>query len=173
MFQGNSFTYYNDLPSMVSQLAVAGGQQYEYDSHLEGGWSWEDHVASDLTMDKIRSQVWDVVILQEYSTRPAYDEEVVCEQTVPPLDTLISAIQDNNPDTKIQFYLTWGWPHGAPDLCNMNMTQFCSYESMQVNLILFSLHWSLNATIMYIGCSNPWLHELCLHEQTLQCCSCR
>ena len=129
---GNSFTYYNDLPQMVADIANANGLEYEFESHLEGGWSWEDHAGSDVTAEKIRSQPWDVVILQDYSTYAAYDADTVCDQSVPYLDTLVSMIHNNNPDTMIQFYLTWGWPHGAPDLCSsQGMQQFCSYETMR------------------------------------------
>ena len=73
--------------SLVGEIAQQTGHDYSYDSHLEGGWSWERHAQSQETLDKIRSDQWDVVILQEYSTRPAYDEEVVCNQTVPYLGT--------------------------------------------------------------------------------------
>ena len=37
--------------------------------------------------------------------------EQVCEDTVPYLDILAREILDNSPDTRIQFYLTWGHPH--------------------------------------------------------------
>ena len=69
--------------SLVGQIANQTGREYIYDSHLEGGWTWEKHAQSQVTLDKIRSDQWDVVVLQEYSTRPAYDEEIVCNQTVP------------------------------------------------------------------------------------------
>ena len=35
IFAGNSYTYYNDLPTIVSKLAEAAGEGYEFDSHLE------------------------------------------------------------------------------------------------------------------------------------------
>ena len=35
IFAGNSYTYYNDLPTIVSKLAQAAGEGYEFDSHLE------------------------------------------------------------------------------------------------------------------------------------------
>ena len=68
----------------------------------QGGWSWEKHAASQLTIDKIRARPWDVVVLQvlvlapvprhlqEYSTRPAYEQ--VCRDTVTNLDSLVSMI---------------------------------------------------------------------------------
>ena len=55
-------------------MAAADGNQYEYDSHLEGGWTWEKHAQSEETLNKISSQKWDVVVLQEYSTRLAYNQ---------------------------------------------------------------------------------------------------
>jgi len=127
---GNSYTYYNDLPKLVGEIANQTGHEYIYDSHLEGGWTWERHAQSQETLDKITSDMWDVVILQEYSTRPAYDEKIVCNQTVPYLDQLVKAIRDNNPATLLQFYLTWGRPYGELQLCQ-TMQQFCSYETMQ------------------------------------------
>ena len=112
-------------------MALAHGLEYEYDSHLEGGWSWERHAWSKNTADKIKQDKWDVVILQEYSTRPAYPEEDVCRQSVPYLDQLVAAVKENNPDSAIQLYLTWARPGGEPELCQ-TMSQFCSYETYQV-----------------------------------------
>ena len=57
-------------------MAAADGNQYEYDSHLEGGWTWEKHAQSEETLNKISSQKWDVVVLQEYSTRLAYNQVI-------------------------------------------------------------------------------------------------
>ena len=116
---------------MVAEMAHADGLDYEYDSHLEGGWTWERHAWSKNTMDKIKQDQWDVVILQEYSTRPAYPEVDVCRQSVPYLDELVTAVMENNPNSAIQFYLTWGRPGGEPELCK-TMSQFCSYETYQV-----------------------------------------
>jgi len=127
---GNSFTYYNDLPSLVADMAAADGNQYEYDSHLEGGWTWEKHAQSEETLNKISSQKWDVVVLQEYSTRLAYNQEDVCRQTIPYLDILVDHILTNNPETMVQFYLSWGRPYGEDSLCG-EQEQFCQYETMQ------------------------------------------
>jgi len=133
LFIGNSYTYYNDLPTMVAKVAKADGVDLEYDSHTEGGWTWEQHSNSPETINKIYSQAWDVVVLQEFSTRPAYDENFVCQNTMPYLNLLVEHIIANNPNTVIQFYLTWGRPHGESDLCQ-TQAQFCSYETMQAAL---------------------------------------
>ena len=55
-----------------------------------------------VTIDKIMSRAWDVVILQEYSTRPAYDEDQVCVDTVAPLNSLVKLIKESSPNAIIQ-----------------------------------------------------------------------
>ena len=106
---GNSFTYYNDLPAMVAEMAASDGRAYEYDSHLEGGWSWEKHAASEVTMDKIRSRQWDVVVLQEYSTRAAYPEDDVCIQTVSRLEIFKLNLRSSDIARRCRRWMLW-WP---------------------------------------------------------------
>jgi len=129
---GNSYTYVNDVPRTTEALSIADGipRDLHYDQHTEGGWTWELHADSEITLNKIASRAWDVVILQEYSTRPAYDEEQVCRDTVAPLDKLVNEIKQSSPNATIQFYNTWGRPFGEETLCP-DYPQFCTYQSMQ------------------------------------------
>ena len=57
------------------------------------------------TLDKIASRKWDVVVLQEQSQRPAFDEDRVCRNTVEPLNTLVEKIKESSPNAKIQVFL--------------------------------------------------------------------
>ena len=45
---GNSYTYYNDLPTIVSKLAEAAGEPIEFDSHLEVQLFTWDHLFKPL-----------------------------------------------------------------------------------------------------------------------------
>jgi len=132
LWLGNSYTYVNDVPRTTEALSIADHEpkDFHYDEHTEGGWTWEDHANSELTLNKIASRAWDVVILQEQSQRPAFDEEEVCRDTVPYLDILVKEIKESSPNATIQFYATWGHPYGDADICP-DYPQFCSYESMQ------------------------------------------
>jgi len=107
---GNSYTYGNDLPKMVQLLAYNDGKRINYDQHTNGGWTWGKHAASSTTINKIRSQKWDVVILQEQSQLPAFGEWQVCMESVAPLQQLVNEIRSNSPDTVCQLYGTWGRP---------------------------------------------------------------
>ena len=131
LWLGNSYTWRNDVPGLVTALASADGFSLHTESHAESSWTWKLHASSDETLSKIRSRKWDTVVLQEQSERPAQSAEVVCENSVPYLDILAKEILDNNPDTMIQFYLTWGRPHGDQEECDNGLTQFCSYSKMQ------------------------------------------
>ena len=60
------------------------------------------HAESQLTMELIQSQAWDVVVLQEQSRKPAFPAQTVCEDSIRHLASLVVAIKANNPDTILQ-----------------------------------------------------------------------
>ena len=102
LWLGNSYTFYNDLPIMVARLATAQGKSILYSNHTESSWSWKSHAESQLTMELIRSQPWDVVVLQEQSRKPAYPPQTVCDDSIRHLASLVVAIKANNPETVLQ-----------------------------------------------------------------------
>jgi hypothetical protein len=71
LFIGNSYTMANDLPGTFTQLACSGGHAVETGLAAEGGWKLSDHAASSKTLDMIKQQKWDVVVLQDQSEVPA------------------------------------------------------------------------------------------------------
>jgi hypothetical protein len=121
LFVGNSYTYVNDLPSMVGALARAGGHQIETGMAAEGGLTLADHVASSATQAKLSSAPWDVVVLQEQSQIPAI-AQFRTDQMYPAARRLIRTIRVAG--ERPMFYLTWahrdGWPeNGLPDYARM------------------------------------------------------
>lgn len=65
---GNSYTYVNDLPKMVAELAKAGGQRALVQEHeTPGGCSLEKHWKDGKALAKIQGGKWDYVVLQEQS----------------------------------------------------------------------------------------------------------
>ena len=102
LWLGNSYTFYNDLPIMVTRLAAAQGKSMVYSNHTESSWSWKSHAESALTMELIRSQPWDVVVLQEQSRKPAYPAQTICDDSIRHLSSLVVAIKANNPETVLQ-----------------------------------------------------------------------
>ena len=61
---GNSYTFRNEVPDLVTRIAAADGINLVTDSHAESSWTWHLHAESQETREKIRSRPWDTVILQ-------------------------------------------------------------------------------------------------------------
>jgi len=68
LFVGNSYTYFNDLPAMVSALAEAGGHRVETRMVAPGGWRLRDHFEKGEARGALHEGRWDYVVLQEQST---------------------------------------------------------------------------------------------------------
>ena len=117
----------------MTQLAAAEGRTILHKNHTEGGWTWKSHARSEVTMELIKSRVWDVVVLQEQSVRPALPAAEVCELSLPHLATLVSAIRESSPGATLQFYLTWGRPFGSASDCPA-YPALCDFSSMQAAL---------------------------------------
>jgi hypothetical protein len=80
LFIGNSFTYYNDLPKMVAELAEAVGQQpLHYESETPGGYTLERHWQDRKAVPRIQSGHWDFVVLQDQSEMPLLRRDAMVE----------------------------------------------------------------------------------------------
>ncbi|MGA2284836.1 MAG: SGNH/GDSL hydrolase family protein [Dehalococcoidia bacterium] len=71
LFLGNSFTYVNHLPSTFAHLAESAGRPVQVALVANGGETLAQHAASPASLDKIASQGWTYVVLQEQSETPA------------------------------------------------------------------------------------------------------
>lgn len=65
LFVGNSLTTTNDLPGVVSGLAVAIGRQLEVGRVTSDGFALEDHWNDGRVRAELASGNWDVVIMQQ------------------------------------------------------------------------------------------------------------
>ncbi len=102
LFIGNSYTYVNDLPSLIVGLAnAAGGRRIETDGHLVGGYTLQQHVKDKKAVEKIRETKWDVVVIQEHSLQPIINRESMYKHA----RILDGEIKTQN--AKTVFYLTW------------------------------------------------------------------
>ncbi len=71
LFVGNSYTFVNDLPTLVSKLAqAAGAPALTVDSATGGGLRMQNHWANAATLKKIDTGGWTHVVLQGQSMEP-------------------------------------------------------------------------------------------------------
>ena len=69
LFLGNSYTYFNNVPAIVSELAKAGHQcAVETRMVAPGGKTLKDHWDSSASREALNSHPWDFVVLQDQST---------------------------------------------------------------------------------------------------------
>jgi hypothetical protein len=121
LFIGNSYTSVNDLPTTFGNVAWAGGHRVETGALDPGGNTLAEHVSASATATTLKSQKWNVVVLQEQSQIPAEVDSRVSEM-YPAATTLVGMVRDRGAEPL--FYLTFaheaGWPEeGLPDYASM------------------------------------------------------
>ncbi|MBV1924820.1 MAG: PKD domain-containing protein, partial [Flavobacteriaceae bacterium] len=132
-FLGNSYTYYNDLPGLLSQAADSAGDTVIHDDNTPPNVGWINHVSDILTTTKIMQGNWDYVIMQEAGRKTGRSEEYVMDNVYPYANELNNLVEEYNPCGETLFYCTWGERNGVPSECPV-WPPFCTYEDMD-NLI--------------------------------------
>lgn len=66
LWVGNSYTYYNDMPSTVRQIAATQKVKLSCTRFLKGGERLSGHLKNQKLLDAIAAGGWDYVILQEF-----------------------------------------------------------------------------------------------------------
>ena len=113
-FIGNSYTYFNDMPGMVSALANADGNTLIKDQNTPGGHTLNAHSTNTTTLSKISGDTWDFVILQDQSQLPSFPWWQVSEEVLPYAEILVDSIRSANECAIPLFYNTWGRRDGDP-----------------------------------------------------------
>ena len=72
LFLGNSYTYVNNLPQMLADMALSTGDTLIFDSNLPGGYTLNGHSTNPTSQPKILQGGFDYVVLQEKSQLPAF-----------------------------------------------------------------------------------------------------
>lgn len=125
LFIGNSFTAFNNLPEMVSEMAASVGVNVQVEAIAPGGAWWRDHAASSETMGAIEGSEWDFVLLQEQSmalAAPDFARRV----SYPPLLDLATVTRGSDGDPVL--FMTWGHRDGSSEVGHPD------YSSMQIAL---------------------------------------
>ncbi|MFZ4543582.1 MAG: PKD domain-containing protein [Saprospiraceae bacterium] len=129
LFLGNSYTYVNNLPQMVSDMAISAGDALIYDSNAIGGYTLKGHSSNSTSLAKIATGNWDYVVLQEQSQLPAAPIKQVESEVFPYAQILDSIINAKNSCAETVFYRTWGRKNGDSEKC-ASWPQVCTYQSM-------------------------------------------
>ena len=132
LFLGNSYTYVNDLPKIIKDIAINEGKVFTYESVTPGGCTLFQHLDSQTSMSKIRQGNWDYVILQEQSQLPVIDYYRHNTLT-PSYKSLHDSIMLYNPKAKVVGYMTWGRRYGGQQCVNFGDGLYCSANFADFN----------------------------------------
>jgi hypothetical protein len=116
LFIGNSYTYFNNLPEIFTQLSASARPAKHLEAQMitRGGatlkMNWEDGAA----LKALQQQKWDYVVLQEQSLLPINDPETMYKYA-----RLFDA-EIKKAGAKTIFYLTWARQHQPENQPKLN-----------------------------------------------------
>ncbi len=153
LFVGNSYTYVNDLPAVVTSIARASrGPAITVDSVTVGGATMRNHWETNTAPTRIMEGGWDAVVLQGQSVEPAlnYNDFRTYATRFGMLATTYRA--------RPVYYATWprragdalyaeSWSGGTPALFNDRLDLAYTRVSMAVS-----------GTVAHVG--NAWMAAL-------------
>lgn len=133
LFIGNSYTFYNDLPRIVQDLADSGGHFVLYGQSTPGGFSFGQHLNHGATRTALAdTSGWDFVVLQEQSQMPVipFYRDTSTRPSARGLDSLATLA-----GAQSLFYMTWGRRLGGQQCINGHCSApFADYDEMQDSL---------------------------------------
>lgn len=135
LFIGNSYTYVNNLPTLISNMAAASGDYLITSSSTPGGTTFQQHCSNPATLSLIAQGNWDFVVLQEQSQIPSFPDGQVESDFYPYAKKLDSIIKATNVCAKTVFYMTWGRKNGDAANCPA-FPPLCTYQGMDSMLQL-------------------------------------
>ena len=114
LFIGNSYTYFNNLPGMLTDLSTSLGDYVQPTSQVAGGATFQVHATNPATYTAINSADWDFVVLQAQSQEPSFPDSQVNSETLPFAEQMADSIRNNSICSNILMFMTWGREYGDP-----------------------------------------------------------
>lgn len=135
LFVGNSYTFYNDLPGMLTKLSSANKKTLKTDDVTKGGWTLgadpKSHASDVDTAAKINAHPWSVVVLQEQSQIPTI-ASLKSATMVPGAMKLAQKVKAQSACTKTWLFLTWGRKNGGKQCAGSQCSApFKDFDEMQ------------------------------------------
>lgn len=135
LFIGNSHTYTYNIPQTIEQMAIERGDSIKTHQETPGGYKLSQHCIRKETLDAIKSENWNYVILQGVGGLQALPPYMADTAFYRYAQILADTIRENSFHTKIILYMTHGYKEGvlsfnANDWCEEDPL-VCNYNGMQ------------------------------------------
>lgn len=127
LFIGNSFTFFNNMPQMVQNLAGAAQKPVLIGMHTPGGVSVGDiaqgnmaHMNNPALFSLIRTEKWDFAVLQDNQGRFILDSAVFSPASLVVQGHLniMDSVKANNSCAKMVLFGGWAFKNGLPPYGN-------------------------------------------------------
>jgi hypothetical protein len=137
LFLGNSYTYVNNLPQLLADIANSTGKTVIFDINAPGGYYLGQHLTNPTSLAKIASGNWDHVVLQDQSMALAYPSTYM--NSIPYSVKLDSIIKVHNLCAQTMFYSTWGRRPGD--------AYWCTPPECAVDSLITRTYYQMDSTI--------------------------
>lgn len=112
LFIGNSYTFYNKMPKMVSKLAASMGHKVAPSVCLKGGQTFQGHLEDPFLLETLKDGGFDYVVMHDASYNPSYSTTYVANNVYPYAHQIDSLAKAGSPNVKTVYYMTWGHKDG-------------------------------------------------------------
>ena len=156
LFIGNSYTYFNNMPGILSDIAESFGNHVEHSSQTPGGMTFSGHAGNTATYSAMNNENWDYVVLQGQSQEPSFPYGQVNTQTLPFAMQLADSAQAISTCSQAMFFMTWGRQNGDPQWDSIN-----TFDKMNERLRLAYLRFadSSNASVSPVGVAWKYVRD--------------
>ena len=130
LFNGNSFTYFNDLPQLLSEVAHGEGVELQTAMVAKGGyrlWQYADGASEDgqTVEEALLRENWDYVVLQGQSAEPVRERESFLKAAGELCDKI------RRIGAQPVFYQTWSYLDGSEKLASTGMSYEAFYRELK------------------------------------------
>lgn len=138
LFVGNSYTYFWNLPQLVSSMAESQGEAIFTQQSTNGGVNWKQHWEGDKglkTQELIKKGDWDIVVLQNHSLSTIRNKDEFFEYG----KKLISLVKEAGGEPLL--YATWAREANPLMQKEINSAYFKLAEETSVEVLPVGSAW--------------------------------
>ena len=139
LFIGNSYTYCNEYPMLLKELAWYEGHHIEGVTYQHGGYTIKQHLGDKVSQETVAQGGFDFVFLQGQSLSALRIGIPSDEDVVGDMGKMVAKVREYSPNAKCIIEMTWGRKNGNDATKSKNLQSlvkgypefFVSYEAMQ------------------------------------------
>ncbi len=139
LFIGNSYTFYNEYPMLLKELAWYEGHHIEGATYQHGGYSIRQHLANKVSREIVEQGGFDYAFLQDQSIASLRIGTSVDKNVVGEMGKMVDRVKEFSPKVKCIVEMTWGRRDGDNATKSKNVLDiktaypefFTSYDVMQ------------------------------------------